>query len=136
MANRPDCTIVNISCLYFALIANMIAWMLHEEESNNREKVMVPVKICVPSSVCVFFSAASLPPDDDAHTDGGQTIKGTQLCIKLRKIDLPSEITPCPQFFYPNFFKIKLLLVFHETLLFDRFPQPHLLKDSLWICAY
>jgi hypothetical protein len=42
----------------------------------------------------------------------------------------------CTQHFYPDFVKIKLLLVFHETLLFDRFPQPHLLKDSLWICAY
>ena len=86
--------------------------------------------------MCVFFSAASLPPDDDAHTDGGHTIKGMQLCIKLRKIDLPSEITLCPQFFYPNFFKIKLLLVFHETLcyLIDSFnlhvKNPYLVQPK------
>ena len=43
--------------------------------------------------VCVYFSTATLPPDDDVHNDRGQAIKGTQQCIKQRKIDLLSEIT-------------------------------------------
>jgi len=41
MANRPaDFAIVNISCSYFALIANMIVWMMQEEESYNRDEDM------------------------------------------------------------------------------------------------
>ena len=47
MANQPDCAKVNISCAYFALMANMTAWMMDEEEANKGEKLKMSVKICV-----------------------------------------------------------------------------------------
>ncbi len=35
--------------------------------------------------LCVCFFSADLPPDDDVHTDGGQTIKGMQTMHKTEE---------------------------------------------------
>jgi len=43
--------------------------------------------------VFFYYLFLNLPPENDTYPDRGQTMKGRQLCIKLGKIDLPSEIT-------------------------------------------
>ena len=98
----------------------------------------------------IEFSLNSLPQQDDLH----QIICGREngilklwidsvthmtvsilrylarACLNLKSRSVKGVISVI---FYPNFFKIKLLLVCHDTLLFDRFPQPQFfLQDSFY----